>query len=180
MAYKERSNWNEGHPLQNGYFNIDMAVGGGERGSGVDATNRPTDMQLVFYFLWKIYRDGDSLMFPKRPGDNFAKTPEKIDYNSKKIQKKLTNIIYRFQTDLLNANKLVYRNGRCEKGGGHFSRIYQTRHTIHHLNYHYAGIIREKCHQDNWQTYLLTDPFFPEKARQEILLREISALGVAV
>lgn len=186
MAFREKLDWSDLHqyrggsfPLDNGHFNVDMAVGGVEHGSGFPAPNRPPDMQLVFYFLWRIYLDGDKLMFPARPSDDLTVTPKQRNYHSKEMGKKLSNLIYRFQTDLLNANKLVYRDGRCDKGKSKISSISQTRYTIHHLNFHYANTIKGKYHQDDWQTYLITDPYLPEEARNEILMKE-SFLGVAV
>lgn len=179
MAFKEKIVWEGGNTfLGNGHFNIDMAVGGSEHGSGYRAANRAPDMQLVFYMLWILYRDGDNLMFPKKSVDKFEKTPKERDYGSPEMKSNMTGVIWRFQTDLLVAGKSVYRDGRCDKGLGTIASMSKTRYTIHHLNYNYAKTIKQKYSRDDWQEYLITDPYLPEHARQEILMKS-SALGAA-
>lgn len=174
MAFLEKLKWSEGNSfLANGSFNIDMAVGGAEYGSGFSAPNRVPDMQLVFYFLWIIYRDGDKSKFPNNSKDRFVKTPKDHDYNSAEMKKAMSSAIWRFQSDLLKTGKLVFLDGRCDKARGTISSISKTRYTIHHANFNYANIIKQKYSRDDWQNYLLADPFLPEQARQEILIKLI-------
>jgi hypothetical protein len=57
MAFKEQADWtslNGGEIFRNGTFNIDMAVGNSEVGTGKMAANRLTDMQSMQEMIGKI------------------------------------------------------------------------------------------------------------------------------
>lgn len=172
MAYKDNTiKFDGGHAGQvfaDGYFNLTQAVGGPEYGINQPAANLITDMQLIFYFDFIIYRDGDKNIFPGNPGDKFTVTPPQIDYFSEQTKKNSSRIIWQFQTDLQNRGKRVFRDGRCDPARGKISGMSKTPYTILMYNFYYEHTVRTAYKRKDWQDYLLRDPLLPEQVRYEI------------
>ena len=162
-----------GEVFAEGYFNLDHAVGADEVGSGYAAPNGETDMQLVFYFSYIIYRDGDKTIFPGRHDELFTVTPPELDYTSASTKAQAAPMIWRFQTDLLKRGKRIYRDGRCDPARGKVSSISRTPYTILMYNFYYEHTVRIAYGRTDWQDYLLADPLLPKEVRFELQVRKI-------
>ena len=177
MAYKDdKLKWSDGYAgkiFADGYFNLDLAVGGREHGSNQPAANQVTDMQLIFYFDFIIYRDGDKNIFPIGPNDKFTVTPPQLDYFSEKAKKNSAAIIWQFQSDLRRRGKPVYHDGRCDPAHGKISSLSKTPYTILMYNFYYAGTVEQAYGRTDWQDYLMSDPLLPEQVRMEIRFRSL-------
>lgn len=175
MAYKETSinlGISEGVDFNNGVYNVDQAVGGPEVGTNAPAANMVTDMQLIYYFSYIIYRDGNKQHFPSKPGERFDYTPSQMDYHSEHTRQQASAIIWRFQTDVLRRGKPVYRDGRCDKATGKISSISRSPYTILLFNFYYGHTVNEAYGESDWQTYLMSDPLLPEQLRWELKFRD--------
>ncbi len=176
MAYKDTSinfgDGNSGRVFEDGYFNLTQAVGGAEYGIHIPAPNMVTDMQLIFYFDFIIYRDGDKNIFPGSPGDKFTVTPPQINYFSEQTKINSSRIIWQFQTDLQRRGKPIFRDGRCDPARGKISSLSKTPYTIHMYNFYYEYTVRTAYGRTDWQDYLLGDPLLPEQVRYEILFSQ--------
>lgn len=172
MAFRENfSSPSTAEVFKDGIFNIDQAVGANEVGTKKPAANRPTDMMLIYYFLFVIYRDGDKLLFPTKPGDDF-RSPDKLpaakNYNSSDTKLKIGGLVERFQTDMKKNGRSVFVDGRCDRGRGLQTTITQSVYTIHLLNFHYAKTIKVREKRDDWQAFLINDPLASTQLRQEL------------
>lgn len=170
MAFREIPA-NPGLPeVTKGIFNIDQAVGGSEVGTGLPAANRPTDMMLVYYFLFTIYRDGDKSKFPSHGHDGFspASYPPAQNYNDSRFKEKLSSLIYRFQSDVRKLGHPVFVDGRCDRGYFSLTPHTHTFYTINMLNTGYWTTIKSKYGRDDWQDFLLQDPLTPTHLVQEL------------
>lgn len=178
MAYRDDSiKWSEGEGaviFAEGYFNVDLAVGGPEVGSNLPAANRVADMQLVNYMDFVIYRDGDRSIFPITANDKFSVTPPEFDYNSEAVKKSMAGMIWRFQGHLRQRGKPVFQDGRCDAARGKFSSLQKSPYTILMYNFYYASTVEKAYGRTDWQTYLMQDKLLPEQCRSEILIRQLA------
>ncbi len=172
MAFRDnKMEWNTPQTQRifgRGFFNLTMAVGGREHGSNLPAPNLLTDMQLVFYFSFIIYRDGDKSIFPSTSRDSFSTTPAQINYLSENTKKGLSAMIWRFQEDLKRRGQAIYQDGRCDPAHKKISGYSHTLYTIMMYNSYYEHTVRNFYNQTNWQEYLLSDPLLPDQVRFEL------------
>lgn len=181
MAYRvyddfSSSNQHVQEVFKDGWFNVTLAVGGKEVGTGVTAANCLTDVQLVYYMIFIIYRDGDKSIFQMT--SDFTKTdylPPNKKYHSEKMPEGMTAIVQHFQTDVKNRGKPVYVDGRCDPAQTKISSISKTVYTIIWLNFYYCQAIRLKHNRYDWQDYLLNDPLLPNEVKNELLMSSISS-----
>lgn len=177
MAYKDNSiEWGGGlakKVFKDGYYNLDQAVGGIEHGTGSTAANIVTDIQLVFYMSFIIYRDGDKTIFPNTQNDSFQTTPPKINYFSERTKKGLSSMIWRFQEDLRKRGKPVYQDGRCDPAKDKISSLSKSPYTILMYNFYYDDTVKKAYGRNDWQDYLLADPLLPEQVRFELIVRSL-------
>lgn len=155
--------------FSDGFFNVTLAVGGSERGTNLPAPNTVTDMQLVYYMDFIIYRDGDKTIFPGNANDTFQTTPPQIDYFSEETKKNSASMIWRFQEDLRRRGKPVYQDGRCDRATSDVSSLSKSPYTILMYNFYYAHTINNLYQRKDWQDYLLADALLPEQVRWELL-----------
>lgn len=178
MAYKDNKiKWTEGagaEVFSGGYFNIDLAVGGAEYGSNLPAANGITDMQLVNYMDFIIYRDGDRAIFPITERDKFTVTPPEFNYASPEFKKSMASMIWRFQGHLRRRGKPVYQDGRCDPARGKISSMQKSPYTILMYNFYYADTAAKAYGRRDWQDYLMQDKLLPEQVRSELLIRQLA------
>ena len=182
MAFREYTDWTGlegGEIFAQGAFNIDMAVGNLEVGTGKMAANRPADMQLIYYLLYVINRDGNTTIFPayiKHNLFNYAELPPNANYASQEMRTKLSGLIWSFQNAMILQGKAIHLDGRCDRGKGKVSSLQGATYTIYFLNYYYSQTIKTKYGRDDWQEYLLADQLLPQGAKQEIKARMLVSL----
>jgi len=172
MAFREKfSSPNTAEIFKDGIFNITQAVGRNEVGTGLPAANRPTDMMLVYYFLFVICRDGDKKLFRPVKGDDFTspeKLPPALDYTAQKTKTQIGNLVGRFQIDMRDSGRNVFVDARCDRGRGLHTTITHSIYTIHLLNFHYANTIKTTKGRSDWQDFLLNDGLTPAMLKQEL------------
>ncbi len=166
---------NTAEAFQDGIFNITQSVGNKEVGTGIPAINQQTDMMLVYYFLFIIFRDGDKSLFPLQQGDNLN-SPEKFpvnkDYSSSATKKKLGGLILRFQENMKRTGRNVFVDGRTDRAKGAFTSITHSVFTILLLNFHYSETIKKQKGRSDWQSFLMTDSFAPAPLRMELAVND--------
>jgi hypothetical protein len=157
--------------FKEGVFNLTQAVGSKEVGTGLTAANTKTDMMLIYYLLFFIYKDGDKSIFPSKDGDNFG-SPEKFpnakDFNSNTTKTQIAALILRAQKDLKRNGRNVFVDGRCDRARGSITTITHSVFTLLLLNFHFANTIKRRENREDWQNFLLNDPFAPFQLRQEL------------
>lgn len=175
MAYKDNTiQWSGGlgeKVFSDGYFNIDDAVGADEVGTNRMAGNMVTDMQLVFYFSFIIYRHGDKQIFPTTDNDRFSLTPPQRDYTSNQTKDDAAGMIWRFQGDLKRRGKRIYQDGRCDPAHTKISSLSKTAYTILMYNFYYEHTVRTAFGVHQWQEHLMNDQLLPEQVRWELRFR---------
>lgn len=157
--------------FKEGFFNLTLAVGDKEVGTRIPAANIQTDMMLVYYMLFFIYRDGDKKTFPLKSADNFRspdRFPTAKNYSSADTKTKIAGLIFRFQQDLKRGGRNVFVDGRCDRARGVHTTITHSVFSIVLMNFHFASTVKLRDNRRDWQKFALSDPLAPPQLRQEL------------
>ena len=171
MAIKEES---LAAGFENGFFNVEQAVGWYELGTRKPAPNQYGDMMLTAYFLQYLYRFGQSIGLRASQAEiDTIVYPANIPYlmttSRKQTIEGLAYWIKRYQKDLNSgATNRYLADGRVDRAKGHLTAVTKSAFSIHALNINYSGVIKDVFMEDDWQGYLMSDTFAPSQLKYEL------------
>lgn len=159
MAFREEISFDGGGSI----LNVSMAVSDCKK---YNTPNKHTDVQLVLFFLNKIYREFSQFQVP----DVNVPLPTKSTFTKKDIE--LTGLwIKDFQKTITKYEGVpIYVDGVVDRGHGAISTISKTRYTIHLMN-HYTAIsfsLNNRASNDEWIELALKDELMPPELRTDL------------